>query len=572
MDPSSPDLTPSYRFGLVLALICAVAVDRAHPADPVHATKAMVVSASEHASKMGADIMRRGGNAFDAAAAVGFALAVTWPEAGNLGGGGLMVAVKANGESLTLDFREKAPGRAHRDMFLDAQGNVVEGKSLRSPLASGVPGTVDGLLRMWQDHGSGTVSLKDLVTPAYRLAREGFPLSDELAESLNSRANFFRNDRAASNIFLRGHGEPWAGGNQFRQPDLARTLERIMRDGRDGFYAGRTANLIVDQQFETGGLISQRDLDEYESVYRRPVTGSFRGYRIVSMGPPSSGGVMLVQMLNVLDRFPVESMARGSAHYVHLLTEIQRRAYADRAVYLGDSDFFDVPVAKLTSREYAAARAAEIRLDSATPSASVSAGVVRDESPETTHYSVVDADGNAVAVTVTLNASYGSGIVIDGAGFLMNNEMDDFSVKPGVPNLYGVTGGEANAIAPGKRMLSSMTPTVVTRDGKPCMILGSPGGATIITTVLQVFLNVALHGMNIQDAVNAPRHHSQWLPDVIVYEDGAVGNAARATLESMGHACADEPRKIGAANCILIDASGVHGAPDPRRQSFAAGF
>ncbi len=532
----------------------------------------MVVSASPEATRVGVDVLRNGGNAFDAAAAVGFTLAVTWPEAGNLGGSGLMVAVKPDGERVTLDFRETAPGRARHDMFLDSHGEVIEGKSLRSPLASGVPGTVDGLLRIWQDHGSGTVSLREIVAPAIMLARNGFALSDELAESFNERAEFFRNDHAAAQIFLRGHGAPWVGGDVFRQPDLARTLERIARHGRDGFYAGRTAWLIVDQQLETGGLITQQDLDGYRSIYRAAVTGEFRGYTVVSMGPPSSGGVLLVQMLNMLDGFPVETMQWGSAEYVHLLTEVQRRAYADRAEHLGDSDFWDVPVEALISREYASARAENIESDQATPSAEVFAGAPLAEATHTTHYSIVDAQGNAVAVTVTLNASFGSGIVIDGAGFLMNNEMDDFSMKPGVPNLYGVTGGEANAIAPGKRMLSSMTPTVVLKDSKPCMVLGSPGGAMIITTVLQVFLNVALHDMSIQDAVDAPRHHSQWLPDVIVYEDGAVSAASRAALESMGHTFADVPRKIGAANCILIDASGAHGAPDPRRQGSAAGY
>jgi gamma-glutamyltranspeptidase/glutathione hydrolase len=531
----------------------------------------MVVSASPEATQAGVDILRDGGNAFDAAAAVGFALAVTWPEAGNLGGGGLMVAVKAGGDVVTLDFREKAPARADRDMFLDAEGNVVVEMSLRSPLASGVPGAVDGLLRIWHDHGSGEISLRELVGPAARLARDGFLLSDELAESFNERAEFFGNDPGAERIFVRDDGRPWSAGDRFRQRDLAKTLRRIAHDGRDGFYSGRTAKLTVDQQSETGGLISQRDLDDYESVYRPPVTGTFRGYEIVSMGPPSSGGVLLIQMLNMLDRFPVETMKWGSAEYIHLLTEVERRAYADRAEHLGDSDFWDVPVAKLLSREYAAARTETIEMGRATPSSEVSAGAPVAEASHTTHYSVVDAQGNAVAVTVTLNASFGSGIVIDGAGFLMNNEMDDFSAKPGVPNLYGVTGGEANAIAPGKRMLSSMTPTVVMREGKPRMVLGSPGGSTIITTVLQVFLNVALYGMNIQDAVNAPRHHSQWLPDVIMYEPGTIDAEVADRLRAMGHTLG-EPRKIGAANCIFIGADGVLGAPDPRRQSSAAGF
>jgi gamma-glutamyltranspeptidase/glutathione hydrolase len=542
------------------------------PAGLAHAARAMVVSASPDASRIGVEIMRKGGNAFDAAAAVGFALAVTWPEAGNLGGGGLVVAVKAGGDVVTLDFREKAPAAAHRDMFLGAQGEVIKDLSLRSALASGVPGSVDGLLTLWRDHGTGEITLEELLGPAVRLAREGFELSDEVAKSFNDRANRFSADPGAATIFVRDDARPWAAGDTLRQADLSRTLERISRDGREGFYRGKTAELIVQQQARTSGLITQQDLDAYRSVYRPPVTGEFRGYTIVSMGPPSSGGIMLIHMLNMLDRYPIESMERGSAGYVHLLTEVQRRAYADRAEFLGDSDFFDVPAAQLLSREYAADRAADIQSDRATPSRDVTAGKPREESTETTHYSVVDPQGNAIAVTVTLNASFGSGIVIDGAGFFMNNEMDDFSVKPGVPNLYGVTGGEANAIAPNKRMLSSMTPTVVMRDGKPHMILGSPGGSTIITTVLQVFLNVAVHGMDIQAAVDARRHHSQWLPDTIAYEEGALDAQTRTALESMGHVFADKPRTLGAANCILIDADGAHGAPDRRRQHGAAGF
>ncbi len=543
----------------------------AHAAEPVRAPGAMVVCASREAAQIGADIMRQGGNAFDAAAAIGFALAVTWPEAGNIGGGGLMLAVKAGGDVVTLDFREKAPLLADRDMFLDTSGNVVEGLSLRSALASGVPGSVDGLLMLWRDHGSGTIEWQQILVPAIQLAQDGFPLSEELAASFNERQDKFAKDPGASKIFIRADGRPWAAGDRFHQRDLAQTLQRIARDGRDGFYAGDTADLIVQQQAATGGRISYEDLRGYSSIYRPAVTGEFRGHTIVSMGPPSSGGVLVVQMLNMLGEFPVESMTPGSAAYVHLLTEVQRRAFADRAEHLGDSDFWDVPVARLTSTTYAHERVADIALDRATPSTQVRAGAAAAESPNTTHYSVVDPKGNAVAVTVTLNASFGSGIVIDGAGFLMNNEMDDFSVKPGVPNLYGVTGGDANAIEPGKRMLSSMTPTIVLKDGQPYLIAGSPGGATIITTVLQVILNITLHGMNIQDAVNAPRHHSQWFPDSILAEPGAIGDDARTELERMGHAFA-EPRKIGAANCILIDNGTRLGAPDPRRQSAAVGF
>lgn len=540
--------------------------------EPLRATHAMVVCASPEAAQIGADIMRGGGNAFDAATAVGFALAVTWPEAGNLGGGGLMVAVRHDGTAITLDFREAAPAGAHRDMYLDENGDPVEGLSLRSALASGVPGSVDGLLRIWRDQGSGNVSRRGILAPAIDLAKRGFPISGELADSFNRRRDRFSEDPGAAKIFIRGDGRAWAAGDLFVQPDLAATLRRIARHGRDGFYSGKVAELLAEQQARTGGVITRADLAAYRSIYRPPVTGAFRDYTVVSMGPPSSGGIMLIQMLNMLAGFPVEKLHWGSAEYAHLLTEVQRRAYADRAEHLGDADYWDVPIAALISPQYARRRAAEISTTRATPSAEIFAGDVQRESADTTHFSIVDSAGNAVALTTTMNASYGSGIVIDGAGFLMNNEMDDFSVKPGAPNLYGVTGGAANAIAPGKRMLSSMTPTVILQNGRPRMVLGSPGGATIITTVLQVFLNVALHDMNIHDAVDAPRHHSQWLPDVIAYEEGALSESERKALETAGHAFREPPIRIGAANCILIDQDGVLGAPDARRQSAAAGF
>lgn len=563
------------KYGIVPVLFALLASPLARAASPapVYAQEALVVSASPLASEAGAEVMRQGGNAFDAAAAVGFVLAVTWPEAGNLGGGGFLVSVTADGTALTLDFREKAPSHAGKNLFLDEDGEVIRDVSLHSPLASGVPGSVDGLLRIWRDHGSGRVSRRELLAPAIRLARDGFIISRELAQTLNAKRELFANNAAAARIFVREDGRPWQAGDLLVQPELATTLSRIARSGREGFYEGPVADLIALQQAATGGLITRDDLASYESKYRDPVRGSYQDYEIVSMGPPSSGGVLVVQMLNMLAAFPVEELGWGSSRYVHLLTEIERRAYADRAEYLGDSDFFPVPVETLTSPGYAADRAATISMERATPSDEVSAGSIEiHESPQTTHYSIVDAEGNAVGVTTTLNASFGSGIVIDGAGFFMNNEMDDFVAKPGVPNLYGLVGGEANAIAPGKRMLSSMSPTVVTRDGKPAMVLGSPGGSTIITTVMQVFLNVAVHDMDIQEAVNAPRHHHQWLPDRIMYEERAFPADVREALEAMGHTLADAPRTIGAANCIRIGEDGLYGAPDPRRQSAAAGY
>lgn len=541
--------------------------------EPVKAEHGMVVSASARACDAGVGVMRAGGNAFDAAAATGFVLAVTFPQAGNLGGGGFMVARTADGRNLSLDFRETAPDRAHRDMYLNDEGDVVEGLSLRSPLASGVPGSVDGLLTLWERDGSGNITREELLAPAIRLAAQGFPLSRELAHSLNAYAMDFEKDPGASKIFIREDARPWREGDVLVQTDLARTLRRIAAKGRSGFYEGPVAERIAEQQADSGGFITRDDLAGYAPVYRDPVVGTFRDYEIVSMGPPSSGGVLLIQMLNMLDGWLLAESERASKTYAHLLTEVQRRAYAYRAQHLGDPDYWEVPVAELTSKRYAEERAKSIDKDRATPSADVSAGLkFARESLETTHYSVVDAQRNAVAVTVTLNGLFGSGIVIDGAGFLMNNEMDDFSAKPGVPNLYGVVGGDANAIEAGKRMLSSMTPTIIVQNGRPVMVLGSPGGPAIITTVLQVFLNVALHGMNIQEAVSAPRHHSQWLPDHIVHEEGAFTNGVIDSLRAMGHALPDTTATIGAANCAYIDEQGVYGAPDPRRQNAAAGY
>jgi gamma-glutamyltranspeptidase/glutathione hydrolase len=533
---------------------------------------AMVVSACPHASEAGVEIMRRGGNAFDAAACTGFVLAVTWPEAGNLGGGGLMLARKASGEVVTLDFRETAPAAARHDMFLDDKGEVIENLSLRSPLASGIPGSVEGLLRLWTDHGSGKISRHDLLAPAIALAQDGFPLSAEIADSINKRRDRFSEHPGSAAIFVKADGSPWAEGDLLKQSDLADTLRRIARNGRDGFYDGRTAKALASQQARTGGLITLDDLAAYRSIYREPVRGEFRDYEVISMGPPSSGGILLLEMLNMLDEFPLAELKWGTPAYIHLLTEVERRAYADRAEHLADADFHAVPIEILISEGYAQGRAADISLERATPSAEIRAGEARPEPEHTTHFSVVDAAGNAVALTTTLNASFGSCIVIEGAGFLMNNEMDDFSIKPGVPNLYGVTGGEANAIQPGKRMLSSMTPTIAVRDGRAALVLGSPGGSTIITTVLQVFLNVALHGMNIQDAVAASRHHSQWTPDEIFYEPEAFPEETQRALQRFGHTLNGKPGKIGAANCILIGPDGLHGAPDPRRQSAARGF
>jgi gamma-glutamyltranspeptidase/glutathione hydrolase len=555
---------------LLLAILTMPNALAASP-EPFQAEHAVVVSASDLPSQVGADIMEKGGNAFDAAAATGFALAVTDPYAGNLGGGGFLVAHTADGRSITLDFRESAPAAAHEDMFLDAAGEVIPGLSLRSPLASGTPGSVDGLLKIWRDHGSGNISRRQLLAPAIKLASKGFPIPRDLAASLNFTRERFQKDPGASEIFVRKDGQLWQEGDRLIQKDLAKTLKRISRHGPDGFYADTTAELLADQQQQSGGLITLTDLQNYKSIYRDPVTGTYKEYEIVSMGPPSSGGILLIHMLNMLEPYDLKAFGWNSAQTIHLLTEVQRRAYADRALHLGDSDFHPVPLAWLGSKAYAHQRAKTIDPTKATPSTQINAGSpAQPESEETTHYSIYDQHGNAVSVTTTLNGGYGSAIVIQGAGFLMNNEMDDFSSKPGTPNLYGLIGSQANAIAPNKRMLSSMTPTIILKNDKPHLILGSPGGSTIITTVLQNFLNVAEHGMNIQEAIAAPRHHSQWLPDTISHEPRAFTKDTQQKLQALGHTLTPR-RSIGQANAIHITPEGIQAAPDPRSNNAAAG-
>ncbi|SVB62983.1 uncharacterized protein METZ01_LOCUS215837, partial [marine metagenome] len=420
----------------------------------------MVVSTSHQASKVGVEILKKGGNAVDAAVAVGFALAVTSSSNGNIGGGGFMIGVSDKGERFTLDHREKAPDTAHRDMFLDDMGAVVPNMSLYTRAASGVPGTVSGLLKAWSDHGSGNINRHQVLAPAIRLADKGFILSHYEAERFNDNKELFQRNDAANKIFVRKDGRPWKAGDRFLQKDLAKTLKRIAKFGRDGFYTGPVADLIVEEMKRGNGLITHEDLKNYNSIYREPVTGTFHNVEVVSMGPPSSGGLLLVQMLNMLENFHVDTMGWNSADYIHILTEIERRAYADRAEHLGDEDFWDVPTEMLISKNYAKARTTDISTTKATPSNNVFSGPPPGyESTETTHYSVVDKNGYAVAVTTTINLGYGGGHLVAGTGFFLNNEMDDFSIKPGVPNAYGLVGNEANAVDAAKRPLSSMTPT-----------------------------------------------------------------------------------------------------------------
>ena len=542
--------------------------------NPVFGENGMIVSTSKQTSEAGIQILKKGGNAVDAAVAVGFALAVTSSSNGNIGGGGFMVAAMANGETFTLDHREKAPAAAHRDLFLNDSGNVIPGMSLFSRAGSGVPGTVDGLIRALEDHGSGKISLRQALAPAIRLAEKGFKISHYEARRFNGYKSFFERNDAASKIFIRQNETPWSTGDKFVQKDLAKTLKRIAKFGRDGFYSGPVADLIVAEMKRGNGLISHDDLENYSSMYRDPVKGIYKGHEIISMGPPSSGGALLINMMNMLENYPVDSLGWNSSDYIHLVTEVERRAYADRAEHMGDPDFWDVPLDMLTSKEYAQSRINDISLEKATPSSAVSAsGALGYESRETTHYSVVDQWGNAVSVTTTINLSYGSGHLVKGAGFFLNNEMDDFSSKPGVPNAFGLVGNEANSIQAGKRPLSSMTPTIVLKGGKPFMVIGSPGGSTIITTTMQAILNVVDYGMDIKEAVSSPRFHSQWVPDVIMTEPRGLSKDVIQNLESKGHTLV--PYKwgyIGEANGILISEDGFYGGGDSRGETSAIGY
>ena len=544
---------------------------------PVFGENGMVVSTSRHASQVGIDILKDGGNAVDAAVGVGFALAVTSSSNGNIGGGGFMVARFSDGQTFTLDYREMAPTKAERNMYLDESGNIIKGKSRSTHFASGVPGSVDGLLKAWEDHGSGNISIERLLSPSIKLAKKGFDLSNYEADRFNKNKDRLSKHPETKRIFARDDRE-WKSGDIFYQSDLAETLERIMENGRDGFYKGKTADLIVEEMKNVGGWITHKDLENYTSKYRDPIKGSFQDYDIISMGPPSSGGILLIHMLNMFDEImnnPENSsidLSYNSLDYIHILTEIERRAYADRAEHLADADFWDVPEEMLLSKFYAKERVSSININEATLSTDISYGnSYINQSEETTHYSIVDKEGNAVSVTTTINSGYGNGITITGAGFLMNNEMDDFSSKPGEPNMFGLLGNEANAIEPKKRPLSSMTPTIVLKDDKPFLILGTPGGSTIITTVLQNFLNVVIHEMDIQKAVSSPRVHSQWMPDMVFHEKGGLSKSLIRKLSERGHDVKLRGN-IGEANGIMINDQGFWGGPDSRGENTAIGY
>jgi gamma-glutamyltranspeptidase/glutathione hydrolase len=546
--------------------------------EPVRARHGMVASTNEVASRVGVDIMKRGGNAVDAAIAVAFALAVTHPAAGNLGGGGFMMIRLKDGRTTAIDYREMAPAAAHRDVYLDKNGNLIEGEggSLIGYRAAGVPGTVRGMEIALKKYGSGKLTWSQLVEPARRLAANGFTVTHSLARSLKSSDEYLSKYAETKRIYLR-NGNFYREGELFRQPELAATFARLQRFGPNEFYEGETARLIVADMRRNNGLMTLEDLHRYVAKERVPLRGNYRGHEIISMPPPSSGGAVLIQMLNILEGFELRKLEASSSDRYHLMAEAMRRAFADRAEYMGDTDFVKVPVAGLIDKAYAAKLRATINTERASNSNEVRAGRPAGyESEDTTHFTVVDAEGNAVANTYTLNNSYGSAAMAKGTGILLNDEMDDFAAKPGTPNLYGLIQGERNAVAPKKRPLSAMTPTIVLRkDGSLWFTVGSPGGPTIINTVLCIITNVIDYEMNIQQAIDAPRVHHQWLPDELVGEPfGLSGDTVRA-LTSRGHALAEKRRYLGDAEGIMIEEkTGIRlGATDPRRSDgLAVGY
>lgn len=529
---------------------------------PVWAKNGMVATQEALASDIGLKILKDGGNAVDAAVAVGFALAVTLPRAGNIGGGGFMMIYDAKqGKTVALDYREKAPSSASRDMYLDKDGNAVSDLSRYHGLAVGVPGTVAGLLKALDNHG--TMSRGQVMAPAIALAENGIEVTAGLSESLEALSDRLQKWPSTKKIFFKPDGSAYQPGELLRQPELAKSLKLIAAKGADGFYKGETARKLVKAVNEAGGNMSLQDLANYKAIARVPVKGDYRGYEIVSMPPPSSGGIHIVQILNILEGYPLKDYGQNSAQTIHLMSEAMQLAYADRAEYLGDSDFIDVPASGLTSQAYADKLRSLINPNKATPAATIKANnPLPYESDQTTHFSIVDKDGNAVANTYTLNFSYGTGLIAEGTGILLNNEMDDFSAKPGVPNGYGLIGGDANAVEANKRPLSSMSPTLVFKDSKPYIVTGSPGGSRIITTVTQVISNVIDHDMNIAEATHAPRIHDQWLPDEIRIEK-ALNVDTIKKLESMGHKVSPQSA-MGSTQSIMITPNGVYGSSDPR--------
>ena len=531
---------------------------------PMAADGNMVVGPERFASEAGLTMLSQGGNAVDAAVATGFALAVTLPRAGNIGGGGFMlVHLAAENRNVFIDYREMAPAAATRDMFLTPEGKVDKRRAYFSHQASGVPGTVAGLIHALEEYG--TLPLATVIQPAIDLAANGFVMDITLHQNISARAERLAQDPETKKIFLGNDGKAPAIGSLFKQPDLAATLQRIADNGRDGFYAGPTAELIAKDMAANDGLITQEDLANYVAVERAPVTGQFKDYAIVSAPPPSSGGIHVIQMLNILEPYPLETWGHNSAQYLHHVIEAMKLAYADRSEHLGDPERMEAPIDFLLAKDYASKRRGLINSDSATPSAEIAPGVMpTPESPDTTHYSVADSAGNVVSNTYTLNFSFGSHITIPGTGILMNNEMDDFAARPGFPNAYGLVQGEKNAVAPGRRPLSSMTPTLVFRNGEPWLATGSPGGSLIITAVMQTILNAMTFDMNIAEAAAAPRVHHQWMPDRVLIEPG-ISQDTLNILEGMGHNIESTRRTLGRTNSIQLDGPWRYGYSDLRR-------
>ncbi len=559
---------------LAIALVALFpALAPAQDADVSHGRNGMVVAQEARAARIGLDVLKRGGNAVDAAVATGFALAVTYPRAGNIGGGGFMVIHLANGKrDVAIDYRETAPALTTRDVFLNDQGEADPAKSRDGGLAIGVPGTVAGLALAHERYGSGRLTLADLIEPAIELARDGIPVDGDIADTLSSARNLFARWPSSAKIFLNAGGNTLTPGDTLRQTDLAATLETIAREGPRAFYDGAIADKIATAVHDAGGRMTAADLRDYRAVERDVVRGNYRGYDVVSMPPPSSGGVHLIEMLNILEGFDLAKSGTGSVETLHLMIETMKRAYADRAVFLGDPDFVTVPVKGLTSKRYADALRSIISPSRATPSTEVRAGTPGAyEGDNTTHFSVVDRFGNAVANTYTLNLSYGVGLVAEGTGVLLNNELDDFAAKPGAPNAFGLVGGDANAPGPHKRPLSSMSPSIVLKDGAPVLVTGSPGGSRIITAVLQVILNVIDHGMSIEDAVAEPRIHHQWVPDEVFVEPG-FSDATLDGLRTLGHKITQRP-PMTSTNSIAVTPDGLVGAADHRtRGALATGY
>ena len=554
--------------------------------DTTNNTNGAISSTSRLASEVGINILKQGGNAFDAIVATGFTLAVTSPANGNIGGGGFLVAQTESGEVFTLDFREEAPAESYETMFLDENNEYSRELALFSHKSSGVPGTVDGLVKIFNDYGSGKFTLEEILAPAIDYAENGHKINKSSAFGFDWYRHLFLEDEAASKLFVKNFTpdmqtlrsdfknglipedeyieqmrsfNQWSEGDVLVQKDLAKTLRKIAQNGALGFYSGEVADLIVAEMKKNNGLITKNDLANYQSVYRDPVVGTYRGSKIVSMGPPSSGGALLIQMLNMLENYDLQSMERNSTEFVHMMTEIQRLAYADRAIHLGDPDFWPNPIPMLTSKDYAKERLSLVSMKKATPSTEIAAGeIILKESMETTHYSAMDKKGNIVGITTTINHSYGNKKIVDGAGFLLNNEMDDFSSKPGQQNTYGLIGYSANSIQPSKRPLSSMTPSlIIDKEGNRMMTIGAAGGSRIITAVLQTIISVIDHNLGIQEAIDLPRTHSQWLPDVIRYEAQALTDKQKEELTKLNHMF-DHDGNVESGMYYLARAHGIY--------------